>query len=256
MKRAEKWLVSILLAVSALGATAPATLAYTGDVWSNSNAFKATCLGFNDTYPAQAYSLARSGFLFLGYGQTGGTLGGALGSSFTRSAFLNDVLYDYAVYAHTHGDNYWASSGYPNVDSALLQDPGSGKCNSYPRDAIRSSSIKAATLGTPYNLVIMSTCMLGSSRSTMPDAFQIKKTKSSLRSEFYLGYVYSTYDSSAVRFESAFWSYLKGSTSHTRTLYQAFTYAQSIGGYAIPNSASPFTPNWWGNPAYNGILEL
>ena len=127
MKRAEKWLVSILLAVSALGATAPATLAYTGDVWSNSNAFKANCLGFNDTYPAQAYSLARSGFLFLGYGQTGGTLGGALGSSFTRSAFLNDVLYDYAVYAHTHGDNYWASSGYPNVDSALLQDPGSGE---------------------------------------------------------------------------------------------------------------------------------
>jgi len=53
---------------------------------------------------------------------------------------------------------------------------------------IRSSSIKAATMGSSYNLVVMSTCMLGSSRSTMPDAFQIEKTKSSTQREFYLGY--------------------------------------------------------------------
>jgi hypothetical protein len=248
MKRAEKWLVSVLLAASALGATAPATLAYTGDVWSNSDAFKANCLGFNDTYPQLGNSLARSGLSFLGYAP----LGGALGAQFTRSAFLNNVFYDYAVYAHTHGDNYWAASGAPNVDSGLLQDPGTGQCNSYQRDVIRSSSIKAATMGSSYNLVVMSTCMLGSSRSTMPDAFQIEKTKSSTQREFYLGYAYSTYDSSAIRFENAFWSYLNGSSDHSRTLYQAFTYALSLGGYAIPDSASPFSPNWWGNPNYNG----
>ena len=75
-----------------------------------------------------------------------------------RTAFLNKVLYDWAVYVHTHGDNYWAASGWPNVDSAILQDPGYGRCNNSSVDMIRSSAIKAATMGTPYNLVIMSTC--------------------------------------------------------------------------------------------------
>jgi hypothetical protein len=156
------------------------------------------------------------------------------------------------VYAHTHGDNYWASSGAPNVDSAILQDPGAGNCSSFSRDAIRSSAIKAATYGTFYNLVIMSTCKLGSSASTMPGAFQMAKTKSSTEKKFYLGYVYLTYDSAQYRFERAFWSYLNGSPSHDRTVYQAFTYAASIGGYPAPDSANPFQANWWGNPNYNG----
>jgi hypothetical protein len=247
MKRAETWLVSILLAVSTLGATAQGAFAYPGDVWSNSDAFKPLCIGVNDTYPQALYSLAQSQLTRLGYGASGG-----LGASFTRAAFLNKVFYDYAVYAHTHGDNYWAASGYPNVDSAILQDPGSGACNSSSRDMIRSSSIKAVTMGTPYNLVIMSSCKLGSSSSTMPGAFQIEKTKSSAEREFYLGYNYLTYDSSQYRFESAFWSYLNAAADHSRTVYQAFTYAQSIGGYESPDSANPFQPNWWGNPNYNG----
>ena len=139
-----------------------------------------------------------------------------------------------------------------DVDSAILQDPGAGNCNSFSRDAIRSSGIKAATYGTFYNLVIMSTCKLGSSASTMPGAFQIEKIKSSTEREFYLGYVYLTYDSAAFRFEKAMWSYLNGAPNHQRTLYQAFTYAASIGGYPVPNSANPFQANWWGNPNYNG----
>jgi hypothetical protein len=98
----------------------------------------------------------------------------------------------------------------------------------------------------------MSTCKLGASNSTMPGAFQIAKTKASTRHEFYLGYTNLTYDSSAYRFEGAFWSYLNGAPNHTRTVYQAFTYAQSIGGYASPDSANPFQANWWGNPNYNG----
>jgi lysozyme family protein len=61
-----------------------------------------------------------------------------------------------------------------------------------------------------------------------------------------------TYDSSQLRFERAFWSYLNGAALHTRTAYQAFTYAMSIGGYSAPDSANPFQPNWWGNPNYNG----
>jgi hypothetical protein len=197
MRRAKTLLVSVLLAVSALGATTQAVFAYRGDVWSNSDSFSAHCLGFTDTYPQQLYSLNTAQLAAIGYGP----IGGALGASFTRSSFLSNVFYDYAVYAHTHGDNYWAASGAPNVDSAILQDPGTGNCSSFSRDAIRSSAIKAATYGTFYNLVIMSTCYLGSNASTMPGAFQIDKTKSSTDKKFYLGYVYSTYDSAALRFE-------------------------------------------------------
>lgn len=248
MKRAETWLVSILLAVSTLGATAQATSAHTADVWSNSDAFSSTCLGFTDTYPRQLYNLAITQMAKLGYAP----VNGQLGPGFTRTAFLNNVLYDWAVYAHTHGDNYWAASGWPNVDSAILQDPGYGRCNNSSLDKIRSSTIKAATMGTSYNLVIMSTCRLGSNVSTMPDAFQIEKTKSSTQREFYLGYVNLTYDSAQLRFEQAFWSYLNGDLFHFRTVFQAFTYAMSIGGYAYPDSANPFQANWWGNPNYNG----
>ncbi len=248
MKRAEMLLVSILLAASTLGATAQVVSAHRADVWSNSDGFSVNCLGFTDTYPQQLYNLANTQLAKLGYGP----LRGELGPGFTRSAFLGNVLYPYAVYAHTHGDNYWAASGYPNVDSGILQDPGSGRCNS-GSDMIRSSSIKQATAGGYFNMVIMSTCMLGANSSTMPDAFQIEKTKSSTQHEFYLGYVYSTYDSAAFRFEQAFWSYLNGGLFHLRSASSAFTYAMSIGGYAYPDSANPFQANWWGNPNYNGI---
>jgi hypothetical protein len=248
MKRARLWLVSIALAVSAIGGTAQSSLAHTADAWSNANAFKSQCLGFTDTYPARLQSLAAGQMQLLGYAP----VGGAVGASFTRSAFLGNVFYDYAVYVHSHGDNYWAATGGPNLDSGFLQDPGSGKCNNFSRDVIRSSSIKSATLGSSYNLVIMSTCMLGSNTSTMPAAFQIEKTKTSMQREFYLGYSTSTYDSAAYRFESAFWSYLNARSDHSRTLSQAFTYAVSIGGYEIPDAGNPFRPNWWGNPNYNG----
>lgn len=249
MRRGQALLVSILLAASTLSASSQAALAYTGDVWSNSDGFSTKCLGFSDTYPKQLYNLSTTQMAKLGYSP----VTGSLGSNFTRARVLDLVYTDFAVYVHSHGDNYWASSGYPNVDSAFLQDPGVGNCNSASRDMVRSSSIKAATLGSIYNLVIMSTCYLGSGTSTMPNAFQIEKTKTSKQPEFYLGYVNSTYDSSSLRFEQAFWSYLNGGTGHSRTLYQAFAYARSIGGYAAPDSANPFRPDWWGNPSYTGV---
>jgi hypothetical protein len=249
MRRAASLLVSILIAASTLVATAPpASAAYFGKVWSNLNAFSVACIGVNDQYPTRMYNLAIAQLKKLDFDP----VNGALGAGFTRTEFLSTVQAAYAVYVHSHGDNYWAASGPPNIDSGFLQDPGVGRCSNTNRDMVRSSAVKTATKGTQYNLVIMSTCYLGSSKSTMPGAFQIEMTKSSSAPEFYLGYVNSTYDSSAYRFESAFWSYMNGSTPHSRTFYQAFTYATSIGGYAIPDDNSPFVANWWGNPAYDG----
>jgi hypothetical protein len=82
---------------------------------------------------------------------------------------------------------------------------------------------------------------------------QIAKTKTATDKEFFLGYVNSTYDSSAYRFEGAFFGYLANGTPHTRTVAAAFAYAMSVGGYSIPDAANPFTPNWWGNPNYDGM---
>jgi len=247
MKRASTWLVSVLIAGSTLGAMPQMAAAYTAHVWSNSNAFAATCLGFTDTYPKQHYNLTVGQFAKLGFSPVGGALGG----SFTRTAFLSNVFNDYAVYVHSHGDNYWASSGAPNVDSGFLQDPGYGDCNN-SADMVRSSTIKATTQGTIYNLVIMSTCMLGSNSSTMPNAFQIEKTKTSTDPEFYVGYVVHTWDSASLRFEQAFWSYMNGGTPGSRSLAQAFAYAKGIGGYAAVSASEPFQANWWGNPNYVG----
>ena len=247
MKRAKALLVSALLAISSLSATAPSAAALQGSTWSNSDAFASRCLGFTDRYPQLMYDQASAQYAKLGYA----SLSGAIGPAFTRSAFLDEVYYDFAVYVHSHGDNYWAASGRPAIDSGFMQDPGSTRCNS-SSDIVRSSAIKTATKGAPYFLVIMSTCYLGASASTMPDAFQVGKTKTSTDHKFYLGYATSTYDSSAYRFEGAFFSYLTGGTPHTRTASAAFAYAQSIGGYTIPDAADPFTPNWWGNPNYDG----
>jgi hypothetical protein len=98
MKRAEMLLVSILLAASTLGATAQAASAHRGDVWSNSDGFSSNCLGFTDTYPQQLYNLANAQLTRLGYGP----MRGDLGPAFTTSAFLGNVAYPWAVYAHTH----------------------------------------------------------------------------------------------------------------------------------------------------------
>jgi hypothetical protein len=248
MRRASTWLVSVVIAASTLGGSVQTAAAYPAHVWSNSDAFTATCMGFLDTYPKQHYNLTVAHLGKLGFSP----VSGALGPGFTRAAFLNNVFFDYAVYVHSHGDNYWAASGAPKIDSGFLQDPGTGKCNSYSRDMVRSSAIKSKTAGTFYNIVIMSTCMLGSSKSTMPDAFQIAKTKTGTDFEFYLGYVYHTWDSSSLRFEKAFWSYINGGTPHSRSLSEAFAYASSIGGYEAVSSSEPFQANWWGNPNYDG----
>ena len=252
MRRAQAVLVSVLLAVSAFGAPAQEASAYQGSAWSNSDSFGTRCLGFVDAYPQKLYSLARTQMAALGYGP----IGGAIGSAFTRSAVLARVMPDFAVYVHSHGDNYWASAGAPKIDSGFLQDPGLSRCSDHRKDVVRSSAIKTATQGAVFNLVIMSTCMLGSNASTMPGAFQIEKVKNSADREFFLGYVNHTYDSDSYRFEKAFWSYLSRGSSTPKTLYRAFVYASSIGGYDAPDAADPFQANWWGNPNFSGKPEL
>jgi hypothetical protein len=246
MKRAATLAVSLALAVSLSGAAAAPAAAYTAHVWSNANAFARQCLGFTDNYPKLHYNLNVSQLAKLGFGP----VQGALGAGFTGSAFLSNVFSDYAVYVHSHGDNYWASSGAPKVDSGFMQDPGVGDCNR-SSDIVRSSAIKAKTQGTTYNIVIMSTCMLGSSSSTMPAAFQIEKTRVSTDPEFYLGYPVHAWDSASYRFESAFWSYVNGGIG-TRTLSQAFAYASALGGYPGVSASEPFKASWWGNPNYVG----
>jgi hypothetical protein len=251
MRRAPMWLVSVAIAASAVGSSANPAAAYVAHVWSNSDSFTVRCLGVNDTYPKQLYNLNVAQMIKLGFSP----VAGAVGPGFTRTSFLNNVVLDYGVYVHSHGDNYWAASGAPKVDSGFLQDPGSGRCSDRARDMVRSSTIKTATAGTIYNVVIMSTCMLGSNSSTMPAAFQIAKNKTSVYDQFYMGYVYHTWDSSSLRFERAFWSYMNGGAPHTRTLAQAFAYASGIGGYEAVGS-EPFKANWWGNPTYDGLMSV
>jgi hypothetical protein len=242
------WLVSMAVAASTIAAPGQAAATYNVHVWSNSDAFKVACLGVNDTYPLQLYNLSVAQLAKLGFGPAMG----ALGPGFTRAAVMGNVVSDWALYVHSHGDNYWAASGAPNIDSGFLQDPGTGKCNNSSKDMIRSSSIKALTQGTFYNVVIMSTSMLGSNSSTMPAAFQIAKTKQATDFEFYLSYVYHTWDSASLRFEKAFWSYVNGGLPNSRTLAAGFAYASALGGYEAVSSSEPFQANWWGNPYYNG----
>ena len=102
MKRAAHWLVSAVVALSALGAATLPTYAYSADAWSNANAFQSKCVGFNSTYPSQLYSQARTQMTALGYAP----IGGALGAGFSRTAFLKNVFYEYGTYVHSHGDNY------------------------------------------------------------------------------------------------------------------------------------------------------
>jgi hypothetical protein len=246
MKRAPTALVSFVLMGTLLGAGAPPVAAYSAHVWSNSNAFASQCLGFTDNYPKLHYNLSVSQLAKLGYSP----VQGALGAGFTRTVVLNTVFSDYAFYVHSHGDNYWASSGAPNIDSGFMQDPGAGQCND-SGDIVRASAIKARTQGTTYNIVIMSTCILGSSSSTMPGAFQIEKVRTSTDPEFFLGYQVHVWDSASYRFESAFWSYINGGLG-TRKLSAAYAYALSVGGYTPVSSSEPFKANWWGNPDYVG----
>jgi len=181
-------------------------VAYTGDVWSNSDSFTARCLGFTDTYPQQLYSLTTGqmgAFGLPAHHRRARVLihqvrlpeRGLLRLRRVRSQPRRQLLGFVRSAECRLGDH-----AGPRSDEVLGLLEGRHPVEHHQVD----------TIGTPYNLVIMSTCNLGSSSSTMPNAFQIEMTKASTQREFYLGYAYLTYDSSELRFERAFWSYLNG----------------------------------------------
>ena len=235
MRRAQGWLVSILVAASALGLTAPATSAYTGDTWSNSDAFRSNCLGFNDTYPTRMLSAALGGYAKLGYTTTAYS-----GTAFSKTQVLSRTLNDWGFYVHSHGDNY-AYSGSTR-DFGFREDAGmcSGARIIFARD------ITAVRRGRTSNLVIMSTCHLGESATTMPGAFAITKTKAGWGAwagpSFYLGYLGEAWDSDEYAFESRFWSAIGPGYG----VGQAFDVAR-LGSFNVG-----FAANWYGSYVWTG----
>jgi hypothetical protein len=174
-----------------------------------------------------------------------------IGHGFTRNAFLAGYRYSFGVYVHSHADIYNSSS----IQAAFLQDPPAGYCNSYTRDYISAAQVKANAI-PPYNLVIMSTCYLGAMYQPhtgsghpnyMPEAFGFTKTHGTTGSRFYVGYVYSTYDSAQYKFEGEMLRWLQ--LFPTDTLYSAWTYA-AANSYSYPSASDPFQAAWFGDMNY------
>jgi hypothetical protein len=240
--------LSLSLALVAAGLFAPPVKAFAleADVWVNLDGFSYTCLGVHDNYPSSLYSQARTGLTNLGY-----TLGvSVIGHGFTRSAFLSKVGPPFALYVHSHGDVYKSTS----IRAAFLQDPPSGYCNDYTRDYISAAQIQANRV-LPYTLVIIAACYLGSMYqphkgtaypNMMPEAFGIAKNQTQTNNAFYLGYVYSTYDSAVYSFEGRFFTWLKNHPG--AHLMDGRDYAQGIGDYDYVDDDNPFLTAWYGDP--------
>jgi hypothetical protein len=245
MRRAAGVLVVAALVAAGSALQAAPVRAYQGHVWVNKDGFSYACLGVTDTYPQRMYDLARAEIAGLGFSP----VYSVIGHGFTKQAFLDSVFSDFAVYVHSHGDVYNA------YGAAFLQDPPTG-CNSYTRDYVSSAQVLAKTKGFVFNLVIMSTCILGAKThyqtgkaNLMPEAFGIAKIQNSTDPEFYLGYVYHTWDSEAFEYEKLFFTYLD--THPGATAASAFTYAKGARKYLAVGSVEPFAPNWFGNPNYS-----
>jgi hypothetical protein len=235
-------LMSVVL-IASMGASAANAGTYSG-VWVNSDSFTSNCGASN--YPSMLYSRASSIMSTLGF--PGGQR--VIGHGFTRAAFLYALAPEFAVYVHSHGDVY-RSGG-----SAFWQDPPSGCGGS--SDYVTASQV-AGSAAPPYNLVIMSTCYLGSVTqphsglvNTMPEAFGIPKTHVSSGKKFYMGYVYETYDSAQYAFEGNLLSWEQQYGSNT-VLSMAHWYASTF-SYSYPNSGDPFLSAWYGDASANGNL--
>jgi hypothetical protein len=254
VKRLAASLALAFVLVGSVGSTASANSyiqGATSGVWVNSDSFTKSCLlGVTDNFPSYMYSQANTLLRTMGFTNPSQP---QIGHGFTRSAFLGSLYPDYAEYVHSHGDVY----SYP-YGSAFWQDPASG-CGSnlgdgssgHPGDLVTANQIKA-NAHPPYNVVIMSTCYLGSMTehwsgltNTMPDAFGISKTKVYSGARFYMGYVNDTYDSASYYFENNMLYYLElfpGSTFSS-----AWTYANGLYYGAGPDSSDPFSANWFGD---------
>lgn len=225
---------AIALAILALAA-APVHAAYQATVDVNDTAFDPVCLGFEDSYPEKMVVAATAAYKGLGYATTAFT-----GKGFTRAHVLSRTTADWGYYVHSHGDRYLNPDG--KRYSGFRED--SGDCS---QAVVFSKDIAAKRLGRQSNLVIMSTCYLGNSDTTMPGAFAIEKDKATALEwngpEFYVGYLGLAWDSDEWIFEQRFWNAL----ADGHGVGAAFDLALARGGFY-----HAFDADWWGSYYWSG----
>lgn len=226
-------LLPALLALPLVAGSARA--GYQATIDSNESAFEPPCIGWDDPYPEKMLKAAVSAYAALGY-----TARGYSGTGFTRAHVLARTVNDWGYYVHSHGDNYWHAADGRRYGG--FREDG-GDCS---QAVVYSKDIASKRAGRTSNLVVMSTCHLGESTSTMPGAFGIARTKSEptewLGSKFYLGYAGTAYDNDEWTFEQTFWDQLR------RGMPAGFAFDTALLG----NFTHPFDPNWWGTYAYSG----
>lgn len=223
------------LATSAAAPPGSARAAYQATVDANVTAFSFNCIKINDTFPTKMLNAAVAGYRNLGFATTGYS-----GAVFTRSHVLARTPTDWGYYVHSHGDHYWNPDG--KKYAGFKED--AGLCTG--AKTVYSKDIKAVRAGRQSNLVVMSTCHLGETTTTMPDAFAIPKTKARPGSwagpNFYLGYIGEAWDSDEFTFETRFWSAIGPGYG----VGQAFDVA-TLGAF------NPgFAANWYGSYAWTG----
>lgn len=218
-----------------LGSAGPSAAGFQATVDVNDTAFDPVCLGFEDSYPEKMIGAASAAYKRLGYETTAFS-----GRAFTRAHVLARTPGDWGYYVHSHGDRYL------NVDgkrySGFRED--SGDC---VQSVVFSKDIAAKRLGRQSNLVVMSTCHLGDSDTTMPAAFAIEKSKALALQwngpEFYVGFVGTVWDSDQWIFEQRFWDALAAG----RGVGAAFDLALAGHGFG-----HPFDAEWWGSYYWSG----
>ena len=234
-----RWLrsLAVLLGTAALvvAAAGPVRAVYPAAADSNTTAFSFNCIKVNDTFPAKMLASALAGYRNLGY-----LTSGFSGTSFSKTQVLASIHDDWGFYVHSHGDNYLYSG--TTRDYGFKEDAGlcTGARTVFARD------IASARAGRVTNLVIMSTCHLGESATTMPGAFAIPKTKAGSGAwagpSFYLGYLGEVWDSDEYTFETRFWSALGPGNG----VGQAFDVAR-LGSFNLG-----FGANWYGSYYWTG----
>jgi len=229
--------LAVILAMTALAAVAagPARAAYQATVDVNVSAFSFNCIKINDTYPMKMLSAAVAGYRNLGFSTTGYS-----GAVFTRAHVLARTPADWGFYVHSHGDHY----NYPGGGQYAGFKEDAGLCTG--AKTVYSKEIATARAGRQSNLVIMSTCHLGETQTTMPGAFAIPKVRAGTGAwagpNFYLGYLGAAWDSDEFAFETRFWNALGPGYG----VGQAFDVAK-LGSFNVG-----FGANWYGSYLWTG----
>ncbi len=226
----------LLLAIWTALALAPQPAAaayYQASVYANTSAWSVACGDVGGTIPTKLRSLAVTGLQYLGYAPSAFT-----GTSFTSSKVLGRVAGDRAIFVHSHGDHYWQGWGF-RADG--------GVCSGTVVTADSIQKLRSATI--PASFVLMSTCHLGESGSTMPTAFGIPKVKSQANGvgyvgpRFFMSYVGTAWTLDMLAFETNFWAQIQ----RGRTVGAAFGAARVATRWTYAT-----TPQWWGSYTYDG----